>query len=156
MLALVYTAIEARLAVPWDGIRSLGLALSAPRLAVFFAVGGLALVGLPLTLGFPAEDLLLHGTLESHPHLGIILPLVTALNAFHVLRLFIRLFLGQPSAEAKVMVDILPRERWALTLALLFLVVGGLRPMPLMRLPVTAAEHLTSVIQNMGHTARLR
>ncbi len=157
MLALVYTAIEARLATPWDGVRSLGLAASAPRLAVFFATGGLALVGLPLTLGFAAEDLLLHGTLESHPHLGFILALVTALNAFHVLRLFIRLFLGQPGREARAITDALPRERWALTVALLFLVLGGLRPMTLMRLPAEAAGRLAAAVSKINHdSAHLR
>ncbi|NOT59160.1 MAG: hypothetical protein HOP19_02930 [Acidobacteria bacterium] len=157
MLALVYTAIEARLATPWDGVKSLGLASSAPRLAVFFAAGGLALVGLPLTLGFAAEDLLLHGTLESHPHLGFILALVTALNAFHVLRLFIRLFLGQPGREARAITDVLPRERWALTAALLFLVLGGLRPMTLMRLPAEAAGRLAEAVNLIKHdTARWR
>ncbi len=156
MLALVYTAIEARLATPWDGMRSLGLASSAPRLAVFFAVGGLALVGLPLTLGFAAEDLLLHGTLESHPHLGFILALVTALNAFHVLRLFLRLFLGQPGREARAITDALPRERWALTIALLFLVMGGLHPMALIRLPAEAATRLAASVSKMKDAAHLR
>jgi hypothetical protein len=70
------------------------------------------LVILPLTLAHAAEDLLLHGTLETHPHLGIfILPIVTALNAFHVMRLFTTTFLGQPVRAAQTITDALPRER---------------------------------------------
>lgn len=156
MLAMVYTGLEARLGVLLDGRRFYGLAANAPRLAVFFIVGGLALVGLPLTLGFCAEDLLLHGTLETHPQLGYVLPLVTALNAFHILRLFAVLFLGRPEAEARGLVDALPRERWVLTAALLFLVLGGLAPAPLVRLPAAAAERLSAVIMGEPQTARLR
>lgn len=142
MLTAVCAAIEARLGATPDGKSHLGLASSAPRLAVFFAAGGLALVGLPLTLGFCAEDLLLHGTLETHPQLGIILPIVTALNAFTVIRLFTRLFLGKPAAVASDLRDALPRERLVLTAALLFLIIGGLRPSYFVHLPARAAERL--------------
>jgi hypothetical protein len=48
----------------------LGLAEHAPRLAVFFLIFGLALVGLPGTLSFCSQDLLIHGTLKSHPQTG--------------------------------------------------------------------------------------
>jgi NADH-quinone oxidoreductase subunit M len=91
----------------------------------------LASGGLPLTLGYYGENLLLHGILETHSQLGIVLPLVTALNAFHVLRLFARLFLGRPIQATRGLSDALPRERWALTLALLFLLIAvsrGVRP----------------------------
>jgi NADH-quinone oxidoreductase subunit M len=120
----------------------MGLALNAPRLAVFFAVGCLALVGLPLTLGFPAEDLLLQGTLATNPYLGVVLPIVTAINAFSVVRLFARIFLGKPVAAAQTLADALPRERWVLTAAFLFLLLGGLFPSALIRLPAIAAERL--------------
>jgi NADH-quinone oxidoreductase subunit M len=142
MLAVVYAGVEARLSAPIDGLRWLGLARSAPRLATFFLVGGLALVGLPLTLGFCAEDLLLRGTLETHPQLGLLLPLVTALNAVRLLRLFARLFWSRPQTEARGFPDALPRERWVLTAALLFLVVSGIRPALAVRFPFAAAEQL--------------
>jgi NADH-quinone oxidoreductase subunit M len=45
----------------------LGLAIRAPRLATFFLIGALALIGLPGTVGYNAEDLLFHGALQSHP-----------------------------------------------------------------------------------------
>ena len=50
----------------------LGLAGHAPRLAVSFAVFGLALVGLPGTLSFCSQDLLIHGALRSHAADGIV------------------------------------------------------------------------------------
>jgi NADH-quinone oxidoreductase subunit M len=143
-LTAVYAAIEARLGAPLDGKGFLGLAKGAPRLAVFFAIAGLSLVGLPLTLGFSAEDLLLHGTLETHPLLGFILPIVTALNAFNIIRLFASLFLGKPGSIATHLSDALPRERWVLTAALLFLIIGGLFPAFFIHLPAKAAHRLTT------------
>src|SRR5262249_4251926 len=59
----------------------------APRLAVSFAIFGLALVGLPGTLSFCSEDLLIHGTLMSHPLPGLFLSIATAMNAVSVFRL---------------------------------------------------------------------
>lgn len=106
----------------------LGLAEHAPRLAVFFIVFGLALVGLPGTLSFCSQDLLIHGTLVSHPQTGLLLPISTALNAISIFRLFARLFLGKRRTGFTVMADALPRERWILSAGVLFVVLGGLFP----------------------------
>jgi NADH-quinone oxidoreductase subunit M len=108
--------------------RHLGLAEHAPRLAVFFIVFGLALVGLPGTLSFCSQDLLIHGTLASHPLTGLLLPISTAMNAVSIFRLFARLFLGKRRTGFTVMADALPRERWILTAGVLFVVLGGLFP----------------------------
>ncbi len=156
MLSSVYSGLEARLGVALEKDGFLGLAIGAPRLAVFFAAGGLALVGLPLTLGFPAEDLLLQGTLATNPYLGVVLPVVTAMNAFSVMRLFARLFLGKPVSAANHIADAVPRERWVLIAALLFLLFGGLFPSQPMRLPAIAAEKLMQSVSGSQHTANHR
>jgi NADH-quinone oxidoreductase subunit M len=106
----------------------LGLAGHAPRLAVSFAVFGLALVGLPGTLSFCSQDLLVHGTLESHPLTGLLLPIATAMNAVSVFRLFTRLFLGKRRTGFTAVADALPRERWILATGIVFVVLGGLFP----------------------------
>jgi NADH-quinone oxidoreductase subunit M len=106
----------------------LGLAQHAPRLAVFFLILGLALAGLPGTLSFCSQDLLIHGTLVSHPLTGLLLPAATAMNAVTVFRLFARLFLGRRKTGFTILADALPRERWILTAAVLLVVVGGLFP----------------------------
>ena len=106
----------------------LGLAEHAPRLAVFFAIFALALVGLPGTLSFCSQDLLIHGTLMSHPQTGLLLPIAIAMNAISIFRLFSRLFLGKRHTGFTVMADALPRERWILTAGVLFVVLGGLFP----------------------------
>jgi NADH-quinone oxidoreductase subunit M len=120
--------LEVRFGENLTAARHLGLAEHAPRLAVFFAVFGLALVGLPGTLSFCSQDLLIHGTLASHPLTGLLLPIATAMNAVSVFRLFTRLFLGKHRTGFTLMADALPRERWILACGVLFVVLGGLFP----------------------------
>src|SRR5689334_18964278 len=120
--------LEVRFGENLTASRHLGLAEHAPRLAVFFAVFGLALVGLPGTLSFCSQDLLIHGTLMSHPLTGLLLPVATAMNAVSIFRLFTRLFLGKRRTGFTIMADALPRERWILAAGVLFVVFGGLFP----------------------------
>jgi NADH-quinone oxidoreductase subunit M len=120
--------LEVRFGENLTACTHLGLAGHAPRLAVSFAVLGLALVGLPGTLSFCSQELLIHGTLESHPLTGLLLPIATAMNAVSVFRLFTRLFLGKQRTGFTAVVDALPRERWVLAAAVVFVVLGGLFP----------------------------
>jgi NADH-quinone oxidoreductase subunit M len=120
--------LEVRFGENLTASKHFGLAEHAPRLAVSFAVFGLALVGLPGTLSFCSQDLLIHGTLLSHPVSGLLLPVATAMNAVSVFRLFTRLFLGQRRTGFTVMADALPRERWILAAGVLFVALGGLFP----------------------------
>jgi len=120
--------LEVRFGENLTASKHLGLAEHAPRLAVFFVIFGLALVGLPGTLSFCSQDLLIHGTLMSHPLTGLLLPIAIAMNAVSIFRLFTRLFLGKRRTGFTVMADALPRERWILTIVVLFVVLGGLFP----------------------------
>lgn len=120
--------LEVRFGENLSASRHLGLAEHAPRLAVSFAILGLALVGLPGTLGFCSQDLLIHGTLTSHPLTGLLLPIATAINALSFFRLFTRLFLGKRRTGFTIPADALPRERWVLAATVLFVVFGGLFP----------------------------
>src|SRR5215813_9967867 len=132
--------LEVRFGENLTATRHLGLAEHAPRLAVSFAVFGLALVGLPGTLSFCSQDLLIHGTLQSHPLTGLLLPIATAMNAVSVFRLFTRLFLGKRRKDFTVMADALPRERWILAAGILFVVLGGLFPNAFVALRPAQAE----------------
>ena len=120
--------LEVRFGENLTASKHFGLAEHAPRLAVSFVVLGLALVGLPGTLSFCSQDLLIHGTLLSHPLIGLLLPIATAMNAVSIVRLFTRLFLGKRRTGFTVMADALLRERWILAMGVLFVVLGGLFP----------------------------
>jgi NADH:ubiquinone oxidoreductase subunit 4 (subunit M) len=99
---------------------------NTPRMAVAFLILGFGSVGLPLTLGFVAEELLVQGSTAEHPQLGMALILATALNGINVIRCFFMLFSGKDESSGEW--DLLPRERAALGLAILLLIVGGLVP----------------------------
>lgn len=75
-----------------------GRGLRYPRLSALFFLLASAAIGLPGSLHFVAEDLLLHGLLHVSPHLAIILLLVSVLNAIALLRLFFNVFQG-PTRE---------------------------------------------------------
>jgi NADH-quinone oxidoreductase subunit M len=145
-LIAVYRLIETRYGGNLEGREFLGLAERFPRLAVSFAVCGLAIVGLPGTLGFCAEDLLLHGLLESNSWIGLAQPLATALNAITMVRLFARLFMGRRHGDALALPDALPRERWALAALVAFLVIGGLAPRMFVSVDSVATTYLTQTV----------
>ncbi len=145
-LITVYRAIETRTTEAAAPTGFLGLAIPAPRLAAFFAVSGLALIGLPGTLGFAAEDLLFHGTLESHPLLGVALPLATALNAITTFRLFSTLFMGRRSTRVTPIPDARPAQRWALAACTALLVASGLAPGYLVSATTPAAARIAKFI----------
>ena len=146
ILICVYRCVEVRIGENFTSERFYGLAVPMPRLAVFFAVGGLAVVGIPFLLGFTAGDLLLHGALGAHPWLGIALPVATALNAFSIFRLFARLFLGKHTMPINSVPDALPRERWVLSACLAFLVLGGIAPHGLVQLRMSAADAIVRAL----------
>lgn len=127
-LICIVRVLEVRVSGTADPEGHFGFAAKAPRLATFFLVCGLALIGLPGTLGYCAEDLIFHGALENHPWIGIALPIATAFNAINLLRIFNILFLGVLPKHVIDIPDALPRERWPLTVAAVFLIAGGIFP----------------------------
>jgi NADH-quinone oxidoreductase subunit M len=145
-LLAVYRTLEARsadAALP-SGFRGFGY--HAPRLAVFFAVAAVALVGLPGTLGFAAEDLLFHGALDSHLLFGLGLPLATALNAMTALRILASLFFGKRGIHVAPIPDALPRERWALTIPVVLLIAGGVFPAVLIGMRAPLAREIAALL----------
>jgi len=143
--------LEVRFGENLTASQHLGLAEHAPRLAVFFVIFGLALVGLPGTLSFCSQDLLIHGTLASHPQTGLLLPIAIAMNAVSIFRLFTRLFLGKRRTGFTVMADALLRERWILTAGVLFVVLGGLFPNAIVVLRPVDVETVEQVIDSPAH-----
>lgn len=144
-LVAILVALETRVNLSFNQFRHLGLATSTPRLGVAFIIAGLALVGAPATIGFCAEDLLLHGTLSAHPRIGLLLPIATAMNAITIVRLFSQIFLGPAAPGTGDVPDALPRERAALTAVMLFLIGMGLAPKWLTQRCETAASAVLGI-----------
>jgi NADH:ubiquinone oxidoreductase subunit 4 (subunit M) len=144
-LMAVLRLIEVRQAKPVTANEFLGLGAKFPRLAVFFAVSAMAMVGLPGTLGFASEDLLIQGSFSSHPWIGLAVPVATALNAISLYRLFARIFLGAKQEASAIIPDATPRERAPLALILVALVLLGLLPQVAVNWRRHAAETLTQL-----------
>lgn len=125
--AMAIEALEARRG-PLDLGRPSGAFHRVPRLAASFLVLGLASVGVPGTLGFVAEDLLVQGSVGSFPVLAFALIAATALNGVTVVRNFFILFTGSSRHTGER--DLTRREGIVLTVVLAALVGSGIWPAP--------------------------
>lgn len=105
---------------------------TTPALATAFLLTGMSMVGLPGSLGLVAEDLLVQGSVHEFPALGFTLILVTALNAMTIIKCLLKIFAGSTTGHGKV--DLVPRERFALSMVLLPLFFFGLFPSAILNL----------------------
>jgi NADH-quinone oxidoreductase subunit M len=152
-LIAIVRILEVRVIDVADPTAPLGLAVRAPRLAVFFLLSGLALVGLPGTMGYCAEDLLFHGVQDHHSVMGVALLLATAINAINLMRLHSVLFLGVLPKNVIEVPDALPRERWPLTVLVVLLVMGGLYPRWPIALRQEAVKAIPLRVNDLPHHA---
>jgi len=142
-IGLVSWALESR-AGPIRLDTPQGRFWDAPSLAGFFLVFGLAGIGLPGTLSFVADDLIVSGTLDDHSHAGLLVIASTVLGGIAVMRGWFHLF-GGPAAGDGPRHAILPRERVALTALLATLFLLGLWPGPFVRALDRATGRLLGV-----------
>lgn len=140
-----------------------GIASQSPRMTVAFVIFAVASLGFPGTMTFVSEDLLFHGVLALHPGVATALLVTTAINAIALLRAFLRTFLGRPRRVTRdVPVDDLgTRERVAVLALCGLVIVGGLRPQPLLDLRAgyvraQVADHDEAHPHPMRHDDRVR
>lgn len=124
--AMTIEALETRNGEPVDLENSPGNFEKMPILATSFLLTGMAMVGLPGSLGFISEDLLVQGSVEEFPILGFILIVITALNAISVIKCLLKLFAGSPSCPCPI--DLEPREKWAISVVLAPIFFFGIFP----------------------------
>ncbi|KJV07278.1 complex I subunit 4 family protein [Methylocucumis oryzae] len=118
-----------------------GLAKTMPRLTVCYFILAFASMGMPLTSGFPAELLLIIGTLLAHPSLGVTTIAGAILGAAAVLLYSRRAFLGPVLRQdvAKVE-DLSTAELGLLSVPILFVLAFGLAPNVLLSFNEKTAE----------------
>jgi len=139
-IGLVTWALESRAgAIPLD--RPQGRFWDAPALAAFFLLFGLAAIGVPGTLSFVADDLIVSGALEERLAGGLLVIAATVLAAIAVMRAWLEVF-GGPGAPDGPRHAILPRERLAFVVLLGVLFGFGLWPAPLVNALDRAAGRL--------------
>jgi len=153
-LAMTTVAVDARTGTT-DMRRLGGLSRSLPRLSVCFLIFGMAAVGLPGMLGFVAEDLLIHGVVESYPWIAAALLVATVLNGINVMRAFTRVFLGEAPATAVRVPrgrEMRQRERLAAVALVGLLLALGLMPQTIVSLRADAAVDLSGHLSEHAPT----
>jgi len=122
----------------------------APGLAAFFLLFGMASIGLPGTLSFVADDLIVSGSLDDHLGAGLMVIASTVISGIAVMRAWFHVFGGSPPADGPTHA-LLRRERVSLAALAVPLFVLGLWPGPLVRTLESAAE---GVLRTSGTTGR--
>lgn len=104
-----------------------GLLKHTPVLAWSFVLAAFASLGLPGLAHFPAEFQIFLATLQAEPA-ALVAVLGIALTAAVYLKVLARAFLGGVPEDLGAMHDLLARERWAVGMLLVLIVLLGVAP----------------------------
>ncbi|PKB57485.1 MAG: NADH dehydrogenase, partial [SAR202 cluster bacterium Casp-Chloro-G3] len=99
----------------------------------FFAIAGLASLGLPGLSGFIAEFMVFVGAFRTYLPLAILAVIGAAITAVYILRLLARTFFGEADPMWEHITDASPVEKTVGAAFVLILVFVGVWPAPLLR-----------------------
>ena len=99
----------------------------------FFAIAGLASLGLPGLSGFIAEFMVFTGAFRTYLPLAVLAVVGAALTAVYILRLLARTFLGESDARWEDLTDASTVEKAVGGAFVMILIFVGIWPEPLMR-----------------------
>jgi NADH-quinone oxidoreductase subunit M len=102
-----------------------GIAKVMPLWVIFYAIAGLANVGLPGFSGFTAEFHIFVGTFQTYPVFGALAIFAAALAAAYMLRMFGTVFFGPFNIRWKDLHDLTPLERLSGGMLIASIVVMG-------------------------------
>jgi NADH-quinone oxidoreductase subunit M len=110
-----------------------GLASVMPKYAVIFGIMLMAAVGLPLTIGFVGEFLVLLGFYKVSPMMTVIAGTSIILGAVYMLAVFKKSFFGPlTNEENKKLKDLDRKETWSLVPLVAIVVWLGVYPKPVL------------------------
>jgi len=110
-----------------------GLAAVMPKYAIIFGVMLMASVGLPLTIGFVGEFLVLIGFYQVSPIITILGGTSIILGAIYMLRVMKMVFFGPlENEENKKLLDLNARETWSLIPLVAIVIWLGVYPKPVL------------------------
>ena len=107
-----------------------GMAKRMPRFVAFFAIAGLASLGLPGLAGFVAEFHIFVGTFQTYPIIGVLAVISAAITAAYVLRLLALAFFGPLNERWAELKDTTRFETVGALLLIAFIVFLGVWPDP--------------------------
>ena len=99
----------------------------------FFAIAGLASLGLPGLSGFIAEFMIFTGAFRTYLPVAVLAVAGAAITAVYILRLLARTFLGELDPRWDHLTDASPVEKSVGGVFVAILIVVGVWPQPLMR-----------------------
>ena len=106
----------------------------------FFAIAGLASLGLPGLSGFIAEFMVFVGTFRTYLPLAVLAVAGAAITAVYILRLLARTFFSEPDPRWEYLTDASPVEKTVGGAFVLVLIVVGVWPAPLLRVINTGVD----------------
>ena len=107
-----------------------GLANKMPRFAAFFAIAGLASIGLPGLSGFVAEFHIFVGIFKTYPVFGVLAVFGAAITATYILRMLAMAFFGPFNEKWAKLTEMTRWEQAAGAVLIFFLLFMGLWPAP--------------------------
>ncbi len=155
-LMLIAGLIQQRLGST-EAVHLGGLAGVMPRLSCFYLLFALASIGIPGTNGFPAELLLVLGTLLAHPSLGITALLGAVLSAAYMLSFIRRAFWGRyQQAHSGLTPDLQTRELVILFIPAVLVILVGFFPNSVIKTNQKTAEAWLShlLLESTSHPAK--
>jgi NADH-quinone oxidoreductase subunit M len=107
-----------------------GLANKMPRFVAFFAIAGLASLGLPGLSGFVAEFHIFVGTFKTYPAFGALAIFGAAITAVYILRMLAMAFFGPFNERWADLKEMTRWEQAAGAVLIFFMLFMGLWPAP--------------------------
>ena len=111
----------------------------------FFAIAGLASLGLPGLSGFIAEFMVFVGAFRTYLPLAVLAVAGAAITAVYILRLLARTFFGEADPQWEHLTDASPVEKTVGGAFVLVLIVVGVWPAPLLRVINTGVDSVLRV-----------
>jgi NADH-quinone oxidoreductase subunit M len=125
-----------------------GLAAVMPKYAVIFGIMLMASVGLPLTIGFVGEFLVLLGFYQISPIMTILAGTSIIIGAVYMLSVFKKSFFGPVTKEEnRNLKDLTPKETWSLIPLVAIVIWLGIYPKPVLD-PINNSVNAMLVFMN--------
>ena len=119
----------------------------------FFAIAGLASLGLPGLSGFVAEFMVFVGVFKTYLPLAVLAVIGAALTAIYILRLLARTFFGEPDPRWEGLNDASPVEKSVGGAFVLILLFVGVWPAPLTRVINVGVEQVMALFPTSSASA---
>lgn len=134
-----------------------GIAAVMPKFAIIFGIMLMASVGLPLTIGFVGEFLVLLGFYQVSPMITILAGTSIILGAVYMLRVMKLAFFGAlDNEENKKLKDLNGRETWSLIPLVAIVIWLGVYPKPVLEPIDNSVKALLSFMDEKAITAEAK